>query len=144
MPEPTIDTALWRATSVWSRHDRSVIIAEVRRLRSLLARCVDHRPLTTATTPSGCSSSARRPAVGDGPIDLDALQARARMLEGGTVPARHQADGRSHDRGARGELARCSLKSDATHDGYRDGTWEAQAFEEAGDLGLVLAAHCEE
>ena len=43
MPEPTpIDTALWRATSVWSRHDRSVIIAEVRRLRSLLARCVDH------------------------------------------------------------------------------------------------------
>ena len=34
MPEPTpIDTALWRATSVWSRHDRSVICDEVDRLR---------------------------------------------------------------------------------------------------------------
>lgn len=82
--------------------------------------------------------------MGDGPIDLDALQARARMLEEERFPPVTKLMQVAAMTEELGELARCSLKSDATHDGYRDGTWEAQAFEEAGDLGLVLAAHCEE
>lgn len=77
-------------------------------------------------------------------MELDDLQARARLLEEERFPPVTKLMQVAAMTEELGELARCSLKSDATHDGYRDGRWEAQAFEEAGDLGLVLAAHCEE
>lgn len=76
--------------------------------------------------------------------DLDALQARARLLEEERFPPVTKLMQIAAMTEELGELARCSLKSDSTHDGYRDGAWEAAAFEEAGDLALVLAAHCEE
>jgi len=81
------------------------------------------------------------PTVAD---HLDALQARARLLEEERFPPVTKLMQVAAMTEELGELARCSLKSDQTHDGYRDSAWEDLAFEEAGDLGLVLAAHCEE